>query len=293
MRGRTSATRRHRRRTVDRGGPGPTRCGGRWPTGPGRACSPRRRGSPRCAGPTASPRRPGSPLDAAGAPLGGLAWVHRRRPARRQAAEPAVLATGPTRPCPTPRPGTCCSTPSTTGRRLAVHAALPRRLAGACTATRGCASSARPPGTARRWTPASTSCTGGSPASRGATSPRPRGPASRWRSATTSTAVRTMHRPARAAAQEQVPAARPAVGVLRAHLAGVRPGRAAASPCWPARGDEVVAAALFLEWDGRPLLQVRRLRSRSTCSVRPNDAIYWAAIRRGRRARARASSTGA
>ena len=51
-----SAVRRSSRRTRSR-----TRCGGRWPTGPGRACSPRRRGSPRCAGPTGSPRSPGSP----------------------------------------------------------------------------------------------------------------------------------------------------------------------------------------------------------------------------------------
>ncbi len=51
-----------------------------------------------------------------------------------------------------------------------------------------------------------------------------------------------------------------------------------ASPCWRCDGDEVVAAALFLEWNGVLYYKFGASDCRSTSQVRPNDAIYWSGI---------------
>ena len=235
----------------------PTRCGGRWPTGRGRVCSPRRHGSPRCAGRTGSRPESRIAVDASGAPSAASSGSRRRLP-RQQAAQPALLRPGrPARPrhC---RPGTCVR-PSTAGpatrrSRCAASTTPPRSPAS------GCASSARPHGTARRFDAGPTSCIAGSPRRRAATSPRPPG----------GLAVEVRRRPrrgarhapaARAAAQEQVPAARPADRVLRAHMAEFAPGRRLRHPAGPPRRPGHRRSGPVPGVGGRPLLQVRRVRS--------------------------------
>ena len=159
-------------------------------------------------------------------------------------------------------------------------------------ATRGCAWSARRPGTGPRWTGRWTSCTGGSPGRPGATC------ATAARAGVT---VQVRRRP------------RGGAHLHRLHVRlRKRKYRLLAQPLefferiWSefAPGDAVRHAAGRV---GRPADRRRAVTSCGTTSLyykfgasrgehlplRPNDAIHWAAIRLGRRARAAARRLGA
>ena len=188
-------------------------------------------------------------VDTAGAPVGGLSGSRSTTPAAGRLlslpfsdrADPPVPDTAiwdllfdTVDRGPATRRSRCAA--STTHRRSTPAARCARR--------------ARPPGTAPRWTPRSTSCIAGSAASRGATSPRPNGPASGSRSGDDLDAVRTMHHlHVRLRKHKYRLLAQPWEFFERIWQE-FAPGRRAASPCWPATATSRSPAALFLEWNG-------------------------------------------
>ena len=201
-----------------------------------------------------------------------------RRP-RPAAAQPAVLRPGRSRRCPTPPPGTLLFDDAERRRDGSVHPALPRRLP--CGFRRPAATrSARRPGTAPRSTRTSTSCTGGSRAQSRRNIAAAARAGVRVEVRDDLEAVRDHARPARAAAQEQVPAARPAAGVLRADLAGVRRRTATATRCW--RSSTTRSSRRRCSWSGTASSTTSSApRSQEHLQLRPNDAIYWTGIRQG------------
>ncbi len=205
---------------------------------------------------------------------------HGRRLPRQEAAQPAVLATGPTRPCPTPRPGTCCSTPSTAGpatrRSRCAASTTPRR----CTASR-CARRVRPPGTARR---SDADARRAPPPDRRPVEAQHRrgrpGRASRVEVRDDLDAVRTMHDlHVRLRKNKYRLLAQPWEFFERIwqEFAPGRPLRHAARPRTATRSSQRRCS-----WSGTGSSTTSSARPiRSTCEVRPNDAIYWSAIQLG------------